>query len=1258
MIWQEQGAPVGLIRPGSYQITGTLGGFESQPLDFTCGDGPGDCAPPPLILSRFAQTTLEFSSDVIGPRSVAPNGAAVRLTGGNGEQNLLAPANSSQIELGPLSTFNTGYTVQVRAAGFQTRTVQLSALSCTDASGQNPTSGLHPGVNRCAMTLTQLGRIPLQTWAASASSPTSAVLSSVAVSAQQVASADPAAPPVGDPFSITTGSEGTGLITGSNSREGLLSGFYRITASLPGYETSTGTVQIDGATLLPGTFPVDGNGALTISLQVTPQTLPVQLISGGVAILPVGSVTVLGNDVTRTCTLTAVDAANCDPADPGTTVFGGAPKSINFSGLIPAIYTVSFRPTDDRYRPVSQQVQLFAGTPPPPVQLSLALRASGQSGTVLNSSGQPLAGAVVSLRQYSNVQEVAKDINKNPVPDVTTPTDGSFTFSLVQDGTYTVMVDAPGWNRVFSSAIFLNSQNAPVAVPVQVTTRITRSVTVTLTTTADPALLAGAQVTFQPVANTQPPGTIPPNAALSGLTVSSSSPYTVTAPQVPTGSWIARVTPAGSAFGPFDTPSFNVPDPPRPTPVMPPAGETNPPSAPVEVSRELQLGVATLTITWPEGCAAQPATGTLPIVLTRNGVDAQLSATVTPGANGSGSASVSVLLPTGPYSWVPTLTGGWTVNPVPAGTNTFTVPADGTPPVTVSRTGTLLPPQVPVETTLTIDGELESSPTITATRPGTGAAQPTGTTAGVVSFCLAPATDWTFGVRNTGVTPQLLVPNQIVPVVRGPNTVSFNGFTFTPTVALTAVAGRIPGSPSQAVALLMPLGDGNTWTSNVTIPANATSVAALPVILGGGAKTLTATPAGTIFGAATSPGVNPATTPSPTITLPYAAVTLTVTARLAGAATAGAVVTLTPAGGTTPQTTAVPAAGGDAIAIFRDIPPGPYSIAATVTATGATGTRPTETLAVGARALDVVLELPAAGGGGAGGGGAEAVALEAVALVVVALVAGDGVWPLDSPAVAARRWLAVGGGVGASAGRGGFGLGTLFCLVVAGCASPANNASPSVVDAAAQTGSGSVAASAAPEPGGSSSSVRSGSSEPPARTSVAPVPPLSSSPPPAVRPEIPSAPMLFPQADGTLAAQSGPPSSVPLNPSDGQTRDGDPYRPLVFTASNMWLSPNGGTTGFDLAVDAGQTVGAATQVRVSYDLTGDGSWDRVETYRYFATDPESGIEQYTSDVGLLSEQGQLGELIGGVVQLEIWSALGEGGTTLDLANSVVLLPFS
>lgn len=131
-----------------------------------------------------------------------------------------------------------------------------------------------------------------------------------------------------------------------------------------------------------------------------------------------------------------------------------------------------------------------------------------------------------------------------------------------------------------------------------------------------------------------------------------------------------------------------------------------------------------------------------------------------------------------------------------------------------------------------------------------------------------------------------------------------------------------------------------------------------------------------------------------------------------------------------------------------------------------------------------------------------------------------------------------------------------------------------------------------------------------------------------------------------------------LDPPDGQTRDGEPYRPLVFTASNLWLIPTGGTSTFRLAVDAGENVGSAVQVRVSYDLTGDGSPERVETYRYYATDPLSGAELFTQDSGLLSGVGSLAEMTGGIVRWEIWSALGAAGLTVDLTESELLLPFS
>ena len=223
----------------------------------------------------------------------------------------------------------------------------------------------------------------------------------------------------------------------------------------------------------------------------------------------------------------------------------------------------------------------------------------------------------------------------------------------------------------------------------------------------------------------------------------------------------------------------------------------------------------------------------------------------------------------------------------------------------------------------------------------------------------------------------------------------------------------------------------------------------------------------------------------------------------------------------------------------------------------------------------------------------------------------------------------------------------LLGLLLTACAAPAPSAGSL---AASPAVSSSRASSAAPSLSSMASSATASAS-----LSASATPPVTT----AVRPAVPSSPVLYPQIDGGLTAQSAPPASVlPLNPADGQTRDGDPYRPLVFDADNLWLTPTGGISSFRLAVDAGTGVGSAVQVRVSYDLTGDGGWDRVETYRYFATDPLDGVEVYTDAAGLQSGFGSLGELIAGTVRLEIWSALGEGPMTVDLAETELVLPFS
>jgi len=112
----------------------------------------------------------------------------------------------------------------------------------------------------------------------------------------------------------------------------------------------------------------------------------------------------------------------------------------------------------------------------------------------------------------------------------------------------------------------------------------------------------------------------------------------------------------------------------------------------------------------------------------------------------------------------------------------------------------------------------------------------------------------------------------------------------------------------------------------------------------------------------------------------------------------------------------------------------------------------------------------------------------------------------------------------------------------------------------------------------------------------------------------------------------------------------------VYVLRGVSAAPTGRSTAFDLAVDAGTGVGSGTRVSVQYDLTGDGTFDRVEVYRYFATDPVPGDEHYTQAAGLVREQGTLAALKGGTIRVAVWNAIGSQPTTLDAATSVIHVP--
>ena len=148
------------------------------------------------------------------------------------------------------------------------------------------------------------------------------------------------------------------------------------------------------------------------------------------------------------------------------------------------------------------------------------------------------------------------------------------------------------------------------------------------------------------------------------------------------------------------------------------------------------------------------------------------------------------------------------------------------------------------------------------------------------------------------------------------------------------------------------------------------------------------------------------------------------------------------------------------------------------------------------------------------------------------------------------------------------------------------------------------------------------------------------------------------RSDRTLGAAESRSGTVTLAKTSGN-HDGKPHNPVTFDLSGVTAEYSGGATRFDLSVDAGTSIGNGQQLRVSYDLTGNDSWDRVETYRYYESDDAPGFEHYTQTRGLKpGNTGALGDLVDGRIKVEVWDAIGAGSSTVGTGvTSQVRLPF-
>lgn len=168
-------------------------------------------------------------------------------------------------------------------------------------------------------------------------------------------------------------------------------------------------------------------------------------------------------------------------------------------------------------------------------------------------------------------------------------------------------------------------------------------------------------------------------------------------------------------------------------------------------------------------------------------------------------------------------------------------------------------------------------------------------------------------------------------------------------------------------------------------------------------------------------------------------------------------------------------------------------------------------------------------------------------------------------------------------------------------------------------------------------------------------------------PATPFANTLYLRSGGTLAAQPGAAAQAEtIASAGGINHDGVPTNALVYQINGLTAAYDPAKqTQFNLFLDAGTKVANGTQVRVSYDFTGDGAYDRVETYRYFAEDNRSGWEAYTQAAGLRSATGAFANLKNGSIKLEVWNAIGQAPVLLrvnasagDMLQSQLTIPFA
>ncbi|MDP3892637.1 collagen binding domain-containing protein [Nocardioides sp.] len=555
LVWNDSRLPgAGLVRPGSYDITASLTGYDDHTATLKCAVN-GSCAwdGDPLVLPQLGQ--LSVSAQRSGGAAV--NGAVFELRrAGATVQTRTAAANQNSVTFTDLRPSETRYGVRVRGAGHEFRTVGDGTAGC----GASTTITIHPGATTtCAVDLTPLGTITGKVTGVLAdatdpppTNPPTRDLAGAAVTVQRCSETTTiegtlrcteVSSTAGDTFTGVSDGSGSFSVTGSTSHEGLKEGTWLVTATASGFASAPATGYLPGtAVVLDASL---GSVTANVTLYVVPVAVQVKVEDSKSKAL-----TGVTLELLRDGTPVAVAVAEGN----------GANVRYKFASVVPGHYTL--RASGTRLITTTMQIHVLGEPALQSFVMPVGLGSSSLSGKVTETgTTTPLAGADVFLRcadgftsdvclEDGDGEPAGVEGTDGAVVAMKTNAQGSFLFQNIPNGDFQVHFRLSGYHDK-QTATFTFSHTDGTRPPLEISLDpVTRNVELTVTSTH-------AQDTSRTIVLTltNGPHTLTSAALVSGGT----NAYTTTLNQVRSGCWTVTASTLSPGSGVLSGPAAGGP---------------------------------------------------------------------------------------------------------------------------------------------------------------------------------------------------------------------------------------------------------------------------------------------------------------------------------------------------------------------------------------------------------------------------------------------------------------------------------------------------------------------------------------------------------------------------------------------------------------------------------------------------------------------------------------------------------------------------